>query len=185
MVVVARRCRGRRGRVDGWGVQRPVWGGGVPPYGVVQGMASGRGWMEERVDARTRMREASKGRLVKRRGIGRAKAEAPVTARYGSLGDRCRYRVAVSPESVRTIFPYITSRSLSSRSGGMESGPLLPSSRGRASAPPARSLVRSRHYHRQRGASGRPMIRARRQRGSIDRAKHGGITTLVADTLEV
>jgi len=57
------------------------------------------------------MWEASKGWLVGETPSGRGE-EAPVTARYGSLGDRCRYRVAVSPESVARDLSCVTSRAL-------------------------------------------------------------------------
>lgn len=96
MVVVACRCRGREG--DGGGTTARVGRRCTPVRCTRDGKRTGV--VEERVNARTRMREASEGRLKQRRRIGRVRAEAPVTARYGSLGDRCRYRVAISPESV-------------------------------------------------------------------------------------
>lgn len=152
---------------DGGG-RSPLSGGGVTsggttarvgrrctPVWCTRNGSKRAGVVEERADARARMREASKGWLERRRGAGGARAGAPVTARYGSLGDRCRYRVAVSPESVARSS--LTSFARSRRPGEWKVVPL-------PLALAARSLTgaftRSRHYHRRRGATGRDDSRA-------------------------
>ncbi|TGZ37991.1 hypothetical protein DBV15_05269 [Temnothorax longispinosus] len=143
---------------DGWGYNGPC-GAEVYPRTAYKRTASARGWSRRGGGWR------SDG------GPAGARAGAPVTARYGSLGDRCRYRVAVSPESVAHDFPlHHVSLALESRSGGMESGPLSPTSRGRASARPLAGAARS--LATLSSATGGD---AALKGGSIDRAKHGGI----------
>ena len=144
MVVVARRCR--RKRITGGGTTARV-GWSTPVWSTRNGKRTGV--VEERADARARMREASKGRLERRRGIGRVRAEAPVTARYGSLSDRCRYRVAVSSESDLLLHHF--SLALVDL-GEWKVVPLSPSLPGRAS----RQLDRRRAHDIIIGDEGRP-----------------------------
>lgn len=119
MVVVARRCRGK-GVTSGGTTARvgwrctPVWS---TRNGKRTGVLSRRG-QTRAPGCEKRQRGGWKGDG----GVRRARAEVPVTARYGSLGDRCRYRVPVSSESVaRSSLTSLLARSR--RPGGMESGP--------------------------------------------------------------
>lgn len=75
----------------------------VHPCTGVQGTVGGRGWSKgEGGRARAALREKRRrsGRCRGGSEGRRGRQGAPVTTRYGSLSDRCRYRVAVSPESV-------------------------------------------------------------------------------------
>lgn len=99
------------------------------------------------------------------------KAEAPVTARYGSLGDRCRYRVAVSPESVARSS--LTSRPARSRVD-LGEWKVVPSRhedarRLRRRSSRRRAFARSRHYHRRRGGGERPLDDSRAALKGFDR----------------
>lgn len=82
---------------NGWGYNGPC-GVVVHLRTGVQGKVSEWGWLKrESRRVRARIRETSKGTG---RGQGERRVGAPVTARYGSLSDQCRYRVAVSSESL-------------------------------------------------------------------------------------
>lgn len=195
-----------------WGYSAPCGGkrgvGGTSPIsllvrtGIYTGTVGERGWSWGEGQARARARRYEKRR---RGGSGRGKggnwrgreAEVPVTARYGSLGDRCRYRVAISPESVARspLRHFSLARSLAysfvrwfvlvefgERDENEEGWIPVPStSRVRAgsiarslflslSLSFLRSLVRDVIFFRGRS----PATFRAALKGSIDRAKHGG-----------
>lgn len=146
---------------------------------------------KERAGARAALREKRRrsGRVgVARRVEGEGRG-APVTTRYGSLSDRCRYRVAVSPESVGrsplrhfSLAPSLApslARSLSRRPAAGVDSP-LPPARGCVLGAARRWFVRSlarTYVHSLATLSSFGGLRRFARaglKGPIDRAKHGG-----------
>lgn len=176
-------CRGTRG-----GGRQSSCGMEVHPCTGVQGTVGGRGWSKgEGGRARGAVREASEERSRRGDSEGRrGRQGAPVTTRYGSLSDRCRYRVAVSPESVgRSPLRHFSlarslARSLALAGPAGVDSPLPPARGcvparlvvGSSARSPARTFTRSLHYLR---SGVRDDSRATGLKGSIDRAKHGGL----------
>lgn len=150
-MVVARHCRRRVG------VQRPVWGGGIPPYDV-QGMAGRRGWLR-RGQTRAPGRE--------KRGRGGWKGDGGLGRREQGLPSPPDMGHSAIDADIESLYRRSPSHDLPLHHFSLALDDLgewkvipptpLPSSRGRASARP---LARSRHYHRRRGATGRDDWRA-------------------------
>lgn len=89
--------------------RRGVMGGGTTAHvgwrcTSVRGTGEGKrmGMVEEEEREREKEQARAPGCEKRRKGLegeeGKRRVGVPVTARYGSLSDQCRYRVAVSPE---------------------------------------------------------------------------------------